>query len=220
MCFAAFTRRTKMNNKKELNEPSALFITAHCDDAELWAGGTISKYIDEGWGVTVGITYYDEVRKQESIRSANSLGHKIFFYNSGHSINQWIKDLIEKSQPEVLFTHQENDLHFQHKLVFNETLIALTGTKTRKKFPKRWYTYDTYYLSRIPSDLPILIDITNYFGKKISSLKYHHSQDPDILIKMATNINSLHGQKIRTKYAEAFYPFPLLGKLPKLLEIP
>lgn len=201
------------------NKPSALFITAHCDDAELWAGGTICKYINKGWSVNVAITFFDEIRKKESIRSAGLIGYEIFFYDSGgQSINQWIKELIGMCKPEVIFTHQENDLHYRHSQVFHETLIALT--KTKEKFPKRWYMYDTYFLSRIPSDFPILIDISKFFINKISSLKYHRSQNPDTLIKMATSINSLHGQKIRTKYAEAFYPFSLLGKLPKLLDIP
>jgi len=207
-------------SKKLNGSSSALFITAHCDDAELWAGGTIAKYINEGWEVTVGIIYFDDVRKQESIKSACLLEYKIVFFNSKHSIHIWIKDLIEKLKPEVLFTHQENDLHFQHKLIFNETLIALTNIQTRKKFPMRWYMYDTYFLSRIPSDFPILIDITNYFDKKKSLLQYHISQNSDYLVKMATHMNSLHGQKIRTRYAEAFYPFPLLGRWPKLLKIP
>jgi hypothetical protein len=40
------------------------------------------------------------------------------------------------------------------------------------------------------------------------------------LIKMARTMNSLHGVRIRAEYAEAFYPFPLLGRIPRLREFP
>jgi hypothetical protein len=43
---------------------------------------------------------------------------------------------------------------------------------------------------------------------------------PAELIETARMMNALHGARIRVKYAEAFYPFALLGRWPRLRELP
>ncbi len=198
----------------------ALIITAHCDDAELWAGGTILNYVNKGWTVIVAVANHCEKRRKEASYSASILGTKILFHPIEQVLSNWISTILEEHKPTVLVTHSPNDPHIQHRQCHEATLKALIVSKSRSQYPARWYVFDQYYLTAQLVGCPILVDISEYVDCKLEALRAHKSQNPEELIDMALAMNRLHGMKIRVRYAEAFYPFPLLGRWPHLRHLP
>lgn len=196
-----------------------LLIAAHCDDGELWAGGTIARCVDGGKQVTLAVAHYDGTRRAEAKAGAAVLGCDVWFREPDVDLFEWVCDCLQRMQPEVLATHPVGDPHFEHNEIGELVNKALTKSRRRKDYPRRWYWFDTYY-STEPKGSPLLIDISEYFERKCSALACHRSQSPKDLLEMARSTNALHGQRIRAKYAEAFYVFPLLGRWPRLRDLP
>lgn len=201
------------------NPTHLLLFTAHCDDGELWAGGTISRLIEGGKRVVLAIAHHDSVRRGEAEASAAVLGCEVWFKDEGVGLMEWDSTCLDDARPIVLMTHAIREPHFEHEAIGQNVRRAMTKSKHRRAYPKRWYSLDTYY-STDSIGFPILIDISPHFQRKLSALECHHSQAPGDLAEMARTMNALHGQRIRVQYAEAFYPFSLLGRLPRLRELP
>jgi LmbE family N-acetylglucosaminyl deacetylase len=193
-------------------------FTAHCDDAEVWAGGTIAKICSQGARIDVHIAFSNKIRREEAIRSAAELGHQVFFRSYDISLQEWIGNSLHQSKAEVLLTHPPTDPHIEHREVFHAVEWAHQNSNMRRQYPSRWYLFDSYYLTRSPETIPILLDITETFELKCKAIGIHCSQNTDELTMMVRASNTLHGMKIRCQFAEAFYPFPLLGRWPRLRE--
>jgi LmbE family N-acetylglucosaminyl deacetylase len=108
-----------------------LAIGCHCDDIEIGCGGTILKLIDEGavseirWIVLSG----DGARRDEARRSADAMLagapaaevilHDFpdgFFPYDGQRVKDFFEARKVEFSPDVVFTHQRNDLHQDHRL--------------------------------------------------------------------------------------------------------
>ncbi len=203
-----------------LRPSTILLLTAHCDDAELWAGGTILRYVAAGWRVLVGIAHHDSLRREESQQGGKVLGFEPQFREDGMPLIAWVRKCLTEAQAEVLLTHAPRDLHPQHRDVYTATFRALCGETYRRGRPSRWYHFDTYLLTRVPVTPPVLIDISSEFRQKCRALRCHKSQTPGHLVRMTRYISGLHGMQMRTRYAEAFYPLQLMGGWPSLRELP
>lgn len=128
----------------------ALVIAAHPDDEVLGMGGTISKFVKNGITVDVLIVtdgssaqYRDsdhlaeiiEAKKKETRNCADVLGVRDIYYGelpdmkldtTPHiRINQVIEDVIDKVQPEAVFTHFWGDVNCDHQNVYKSTLVAV-----------------------------------------------------------------------------------------------
>lgn len=203
-----------------MHTSDVLLFGAHCDDSELWAGGTISRLVETGKRVVLAVAHHDEVRRVEAQASASILGCEVFFREQRADLVQWACECLQATEPQVLLTHPTGDPHFEHDELSRVVTIALTKSRLRESFPHRWYWFDTYY-STIHEPLPLLIDISGgHFNRKLTALRCHRSQNPENLVDMAQAMNALHGQRIRAGYAEAFRVFPLLGKWPRLRDLP
>lgn len=198
----------------------ALLITAHCDDAELWAGGTIARWHDMGLHTTVAIFDHDSTRQSETLASASILGFEPLFRDSDRDPSDWVLELLVDRRPEVLLTHPEWDPHLDHQAVHHCVKRALLRHGDRRNYPKRWYSFDTYYLSKSPTTWSLLVDIGDAWIRKEQALSKHHSQNTKELITMARHAGALLGMRARFGCAEAFYPFDLLGRWPKLRDLP
>ena len=108
-----------------------LAIGCHCDDIEIGCGGTILKLIDEGavseirWIVLSG----DGARRDEARRSAEAMlagapAAEVILHDFPDGFfpydGQRVKDFFEARKiefsPDVVFTHQRDDLHQDHRL--------------------------------------------------------------------------------------------------------
>jgi|GEM_PF-2312074 len=198
----------------------ALVLTAHCDDAELWAGGTLARWSDEGLPCSVGIAFHDEIRREETARSASILNYEALFLEQGQTISAWILDLLHKLRPKVLLTHPANDPHPDHQAVYRHTIEALTKFPYRRECPLRWYVFDSYYQTRSPSVWPMTVNISQTMDRKMDALAQHGSQARSNLAHVARHSAAMAGMRVRQEYAEAFHPFDLLGRWPVLRELP
>lgn len=127
-----------------------LVIAAHPDDEVLGMGGTIAKMVKAGCFVDVLIVtdgssaqYRDsdylaeiiEAKKKETRNCADVLGVRDIYYGelpdmkldtTPHiRINQVIEDVIDKIQPDAVFTHFWGDVNCDHKNVYKSTLVAV-----------------------------------------------------------------------------------------------
>ncbi len=127
-----------------------LVIAAHPDDEVLGMGGTIAKLVKDGNAVDVLIVtdgssaqYRDsdhlaeiiEAKKKETRNCADVLGIRDIYYGelpdmkldtTPHiRINQVIEDVIDKVQPDTVFTHFWGDVNCDHQNVYKSTLVAV-----------------------------------------------------------------------------------------------
>lgn len=127
-----------------------LVIAAHPDDEVLGMGGTIAKLVKEGKVVDVLIVtdgsssqYRDsgqlaeiiEAKKKETRNCANVLGVRDIYYGglpdmkldcTPHiDINQSIECVIDKVQPDTVFTHFWGDVNMDHQNVYKSTLVTV-----------------------------------------------------------------------------------------------
>lgn len=127
-----------------------LVLSAHPDDEVLGMGGTIAKLVKNGCVVDVLIVtdgsssqYRDsdhlaeiiEAKKNETRNCADVLGVRDVYYGelpdmkldtTPHiRINQVIEDVIDKVQPDTVFTHFWGDVNCDHQNVYKSTLVAV-----------------------------------------------------------------------------------------------
>lgn len=127
-----------------------LVIAAHPDDEVLGMGGTIAKLVKECCVVDVLIVtdgsssqYRNsdhlaeiiEAKKLETRNCANVLGVRDIYYGglpdmkldcTPHiDINQSIERVIDKVQPDTVFTHFWGDVNMDHQNVYKSTLVTV-----------------------------------------------------------------------------------------------
>lgn len=109
----------------------ALAIGAHPDDIEIGCAGTLLKLIESSavseilWVVLSG----EEARAEEARRSAEALLDGVpesevricdfpdgFFPYEGKKVKDFFEDLKREFLPDVVFTHQRDDLHQDHRV--------------------------------------------------------------------------------------------------------
>jgi LmbE family N-acetylglucosaminyl deacetylase len=115
----------------EANPARLLVIGAHSDDIEIGCGGTILKLVEQGaisaicWVVLSG----NGERGAEAEASAHALLNGAvekrvivhdfkdgFFPYDGGEIKAFFETLKHEFSPDIIFTHQRQDLHQDHRL--------------------------------------------------------------------------------------------------------
>ena len=177
-----------------------LVIAAHPDDEVLGMGGTIAKLVKNGCVVDVMIVtdgsssqyrdfdHLDEIisaKKKETRICADFLGVRDIYYGelpdmkldtTPHiRINQVIEDVIDKVQPDTVFTHFWGDVNRDHQEVYKSTLVAVR--------PVMGQVVKELYCYRVPSSTewtPNKADtmfMPNYFVDIEQSVQYLREND-------------------------------------------
>src|SRR5436190_13663443 len=113
-----------------------LCLGAHCDDIEIGCGGTLLRFIADGWKLDVRwvVLCSNETRGGEARMSAKdflagaakseiSIGRfrDGFLPYAGPPVKEYFEELKKELPPDVVFTHHRADLHQDHRLVCDLT---------------------------------------------------------------------------------------------------
>lgn len=226
-----------------------LVLSVHPDDAELGCAGTILKHIALGKKVGIvdltrgelGTRGTAEIRDQEAAASAQILGLAVrenlglpdgFFQNDKeHQLK--VIAAIRKYQPQIIITNAYHDRHPDHGRASDlvEASAFLSGlrkieTSINGEVQVPWrpelllhFIQDEY----IKPD--ILIDVTDYWDKKIESIHAFGSQffnpnwenEPQTYISSPEFVQVIEararefGKALKVKYAEGFTSRKILG---------
>jgi len=135
--------RLNLNVKRD-GALKVLCLGAHSDDIEIGCGGTILRLIDEypkctfSWVVfsAVGVRRAEAQKAAESFAGAGRLECALlkefpdgFMPFVGAEVKATFEELKQKIDPDLIFTHQPNDAHQDHRL-----LSELTRNTFRNHF--------------------------------------------------------------------------------------
>ena len=204
-----------------------LVIAAHPDDETLGCGGTIAKlvknnhiadvvFLSSGVGARKkkinSKNHEVKLRKSQAKSACSLLGfNKIKFYdlpdNSFETIprlriNKIIEKEINESNPEIIFTHFNNDLNLDHRIVAESAVIAT------RFYKKKHSIFSFEVLSSTDLNLSAknnkfqpnyYVDIGTTINLKIEALKkYKHE------IRKYPHPRSVDGIKILSNYRGMF----------------
>lgn len=159
-------------------------IGAHPDDVELGMGGTLAKHMARGDDVQIvictlgGVSGDPKQREEEANNAAKVLGirrpHILDFPVSklnrpSKEFENIIKKLVEKTNPDRIYTHSPHDNHQVH-------VSASKSISRGAKAVKQLLFYEVIS-STTPYFIPnAFVDITSYIDLKIKSMDEHRSQ--------------------------------------------
>jgi LmbE family N-acetylglucosaminyl deacetylase len=119
-------------DNKSIKRPKILLLGAHCDDIEIGCGGTILNILEKNRNVEIHWVVFssDPSRRKEARSSANlfmdrAVRKKIainnfrngYFPYIGGEIKEYFENIKEKLTPDIIFTHNRNDLHQDHRTI-------------------------------------------------------------------------------------------------------
>ncbi len=225
-----------------MNNRRLMIFAPHPDDAEIAMGGTIARLIDQGWEIILAdLTNGEptphgspEIRAAESAQASRILGIKERFcldmpnrYLENNLQNRKIvAEAIRQYKPHWLFTIAQPDAHPDHihanQLIMDARFAAKlskTDMKGEPHYPKKIiYFYASHLRQHIQPSF--VIDITDYWDRKIAAIKAYQSQfqlnqnEPDEKDWIVDHIGSIcryFGRCIGTQYAEPFFCHELIG---------
>jgi LmbE family N-acetylglucosaminyl deacetylase len=203
-----------------------LFISPHTDDAELGAGGTIARFIEEGKEVyylvfssceaSIDAEFPPNTLVNECTNSCRALHIqpnriKLLDYEVRTFPlfrQQILDDLIKvknEVKPDLVFVPSSSDTHQDHRTIYWEALRAF------KKETSIWGYEHPWNNLTFTTDIFIRLE-AKHFQKKLEALKQYKSQngrsyfDEDYLRSLALT----RGVQIDWEYAEAFELIRLL----------
>lgn len=198
-----------------------LAVMAHPDDAELWAGGTLALHARDA-AVILAVPRHEPARMAEAEAGAAILSAQLHALPNPASPAA-VQELITGSRPEVVITHPLADVHPDHRQVAALVLAALPEAVISTGYPQRVYTTDTYNSLTLDGPLRagVIVDITATFEVKAQALAAHGGTQPITghFGPMAETLARLWGARIGARYAEAFTPIPVLGRLPAAVRL-
>lgn len=215
---------------------NVLIIAPHADDEILGCGGTMAKYVAQGKNLYVAIVTNghlgapdlfskegtDKVRK-EAKQAHEFLGIKETFLldfpvlnlasEPSYKLSIAISKLIKKLQIDILFIPHRGDIHEDHRIVFESSLVA--ARPIDKSSIKKIYAYET--LSETEWAAPfgddafiptVFEDITEYIEIKKEAFKFFTTQVKEFphprSLKTIEALSNYRGATIGIKNAEAF----------------
>lgn len=209
-----------------------LIIASHPDDEILGCGGTIAKRISQGCKVYVCIVTlgtepmyskgYVEKELVEMAKSHNRLGlihTKYLNFPSAlldtipqHEINDKLTELVEDIKPDEVFIPHFGDMHSDHRIVAEASMVAL---RPINHITKRILSYEVlsetdwntpnYQNAFIPN---VYEDISPYIDSKLTAFEEYKSQIkiyPACRSKEGIKALAAHrGMNVGCEYAEGF----------------
>ena len=156
-------------------------------------GGTIKKLskknkvhlcvVTEGASAQYTSKNMIEKRKESCIKSGEILGISTFDFleftdmkldsTPSLRINQEIEKIIKKYKPSTVYTTPKNDLHKDHQIVFESTLIA---SRPHSTTVKNLFSYEIPGIVKNPFVPTVYEDISKEISFKIKAFKCYKSE--------------------------------------------
>lgn len=207
-----------------MSKKRVLFIGAHPDDVEIWAGGTILRMKASGnfeiihvvlTDGSAGLSGSPEDRLNEMRNAVNYLkpdAHEFLAMSDTSLILRTdlvmtLASLVRKYRPDYIFTHSGNDKHPDHSsigsVIGEAVFIASTNSALLPGTPHNCRNLIAFISDpmRMPKSR-IFIDISNYFERKLEIIKLFPTQS-EVLMPML-QLNQFYGASVGCKAAEAF----------------
>ena len=202
-----------------------LVIGAHADDEVVGMGATIKKLSKNNkiflCIITDGTTaQYDDkkmikVRRDACMKSSKLLGiSKVKFLDfsdmgldtiSQLEINKELEKVIEDYKPKVVYTTPSHDLHKDHQLVFDSTLVV---TRPHSSSVKQLLSYECPGPVKQPFQPRVYQNIEKEFSYKLEAFKMYKSEVMKFphprSIEAIENLAIQRGVECSLKKAEAF----------------
>jgi LmbE family N-acetylglucosaminyl deacetylase len=167
-------------------------IGAHPDDIEMNIGGTLIKHTQRGDDVyyivcTLGIGGLSgdlKIREKETINAANILGAKLQILDfpvlklnkpSIEFVNI-IKSVLEKINPDRVYTHTPYDYHQVH------ITVSECVTKASQHIPQVLF-FESISSGNLDFTPNAYVDISNYIDTKIKSIECHITQSKKLYLQ-------------------------------------
>jgi LmbE family N-acetylglucosaminyl deacetylase len=181
---------------------NVLFVGAHPDDIELWAGGTASLYARRGDSVyfcvatngNVGSSVLPPaeiaaIRRAEATRAAALIGAELIwldfddeFLMDSRESRLAIIEAIRRAKPEVIFCHWRQDYNPDHSIsgMLVDECAHMGGVPniitTSPPFPSIPHVYFMDTPAGVGFEPEIYTDITETFPMKVEMVRQHASQ--------------------------------------------
>lgn len=245
--------------------PTALAVLAHPDDIEFLCAGTLRRlHVEKGWRLELatmtagdcgsiehGPEVIATIRRGEATEAARMLGGQYtcleeldlrVIYSS--AVVEKVVSLINRVQPEIVFTHSPDDYHLDHeqtsKLVRAACFAApIPNYLSRHDYPPVARIPHLYYCDPLEgkdifgSPVPpgFCIDISGVIEAKTAALACHRSQrnwlqkhhGVDNYLDSMKAWSATQGARINALYAEGFrqhmgHSFPQNNLLTEMLQ--
>jgi N-acetylglucosamine malate deacetylase 1 len=224
-----------------------LIFGAHADDAEIGMGATIAKHTAAGFKVGIcDLTYAElssngsvESRIQEAEQASDILGitmrSNLGFPDRGLLLKETFIERItyeiRAHQPKIVFAPYWQDRHPDHVACSQLIQEAVFNAKLRKYLPDAQASQVEqlyFYFINDVVEADLLVDVSNFYGKKIAALEAYRSQfvmageGNDYVstplnqgyLKRVEARDRLMGQKRMVGYAEGF-----ISRQPHLVDL-
>jgi LmbE family N-acetylglucosaminyl deacetylase len=186
-----------------------LALSPHTDDAELGAGGTLSKLKRGGADITVfGFSAPRDVNGTEFEASTDVLGAdsiEMFdfetrrFLSSRQDILQLLYDYDQEYRPDLVLTPSTNDLHQDHQVVTEEAMRAFkSSTIFGYELPWNNIHFDqNCFVELDDSDLEMKLEMLRKYESQIGRRDYFEEDYLRGLVRT-------RGVQIGSQFAEGF----------------
>lgn len=171
-----------------------LAIFAHMDDETILSYGTLRKLRDMGYTTELytlcGLGRTNSDNQKDRISAYQKITSKLVDKVSTEKVhdltltedftNKVIIDKITTFKPNIVITHSGGDLHFEHRLIYNSTLLAcrLHTSQYVKALYSAMATTETWsHNSYKPLNINQFFDISRYLSAKRDALnKYKQNE--------------------------------------------
>ena len=193
-----------------------LVVVAHPDDEVLGCGGTVRKFVLEGFQVYTlilgeGITSRDEVRnvkrrkdeiallKEQAKKAKDIIGYKKIIFRDFPDnrfdsvpfldIVKSIEKVKNEIKPDIIFTHCKDDLNVDHRITYKGVLTAtrpVTGESV-----KEIYSFETPSSTELnyPETFSpdTFYDVTDTLNDKVKALEAYSGESKENMHPRSSN---------------------------------
>src|SRR5512139_1322438 len=190
-----------------------LAFGAHPDDIEVGAGGLLARLVEEGANVTmcvVSIPNNVERRRTEAHAGAAAVGAQLrFLYDEKmsrvedipmHELVRRMDQLIADTRPDLVITHCQNDIHWDHGLVHRATVSALRRTPC----DLLGFVSSPEMNAQVRAYGNCFADITKSIDTKLRAISAHESQLSHLDVDSRRDLARAMGRLSGHAFAEAF----------------